>query len=358
MYIGRLEVADLRILRSVSIRPSRGLNFILGSNGTGKTSLLEGVYVLGSGRSFRTRQPSALTRRGAGGFRVFGEVVGDGGRGVGVGLARSGEGTEVRVGGRRVARSSDLAREVAVALVRPESHRLVGGGPGERRRLLDWGLFHVEPAYHGILQRYVRGLRQRNASLRSSRTSVSVRAWDPELAETGELVSAWRAGYVERLRPFLVGQGTRLLGMHVSMRYRRGWAEGISLGEALDRNLSVDRQRGATGAGPHRAEVLLQADGLRVEEALSRGQEKLLVGAIVLGQCALLAAEAGVHPVVLVDDLAAELDEHNRHRFLESLAELGNQAFVTSVTGGLRLQEGWSESRTFHVEQGSVREVV
>jgi DNA replication and repair protein RecF len=358
MHISRLEVGDLRILRSVAISPCRGLNLIVGSNGTGKTSVLEGVYLLGSGRSFRTRHLSALIRRGVGGFRVFGEVVGDGGRSVALGLARSGEGMEGRVGGRRVARSSDLARELAVALVRPESHRLVGGGPGERRRLLDWGLFHVEPAYHGVLQRYGRGLRQRNAALRSSRRTGSVRAWDGELAETGEQVSVWRAGYVERLGPFLMGQGQRLLGMHVSVRYRRGWSEGMSLGEALERNLPVDRERGATSAGPQRADVLLQVDGLPVEEALSRGQAKLLVGAVVLSQCGLVAEEAGVHPVVLVDDLAAELDERNRHRFLENLAELGNQAFVTSVTGELGVKEVGSEKRTFHVEQGSVQEVV
>lgn len=358
MYISRLEVADLRILRSVSISPCAGLNLILGSNGTGKTSLLEGVYLLGSGRSFRTRHLSALIRRGVGSFRVFGEVVGEAGRRIAVGLSSSGEGMEARVGGRRVARSSELARELAVALLGSESRRLVGGGPGERRRLMDWGLFHVEPAYHGMVQRYTRALRQRNVALRSTGTTMSVRAWDPDLTETGEQISAWRAAYVERLRPLLQGQARRLLGMEVSIRYRPGWGEGMPLGEALERNLARDRDRGATSAGPHRADVVLHVEGLLAEEALSGGQQRLLLGAVVLAQCALVQEEAGVRAVVLVDDLAAELDPANCERLLEGVGELGGQAFVTSVTGGVARSEVWSERRTFHVEQGNVREVV
>ncbi len=356
MYISRLEVRDLRILSSVSMQPSPGLNLVVGPNAAGKSSLLEALHMLGTGRSFRTRHLGQVVRKGALGFRVFGEVVSEEGRSVGLGLARDGEQLVVRVDGERASAGSQLARELVVAVIRPESHRLVSGGPAERRRLLDWGLFHVEQAYHSVLQRYMQALRQRNAALRGQEKSLG--SWEQELTVWGERVSRFREAYVGEVAPYVKSLTRRLLTQDVEIRYRRGWREGSGLDEALARSRERDRQLGVTSVGPHRADLDLDVDGMPLAEALSRGQEKLLVGTMILGQVAQIKAETGREAVMLVDDLPSELDTENRCRFLRTVAGTGGQAFISSVADGLNGLDGWTDRRVFHVERGKIKHMV
>ncbi len=358
MHIRRLEVENLRVFESASLALNSRLNVIAGPNGAGKTTLLEGVYILGTGRSFRSRRLEAVLRRGAESLRVFGEVAGEDGGTVGVGVGKGGDGFRVRIGGERVDASSRLAQELALGLITPESHRLLNGGPGVRRRALDWGLFHVEPGYHGTLGRYTRALRQRNAALRGERSEKASRAWDEELVGAGERVSRWREGYVEFLESRLRGVMGELWDFSVSVGYRRGWPERASFEEALGLAWTRDRKEGWTSVGPHRADLELRVEGERAEERLSRGQAKLFVSAFELAQVKGVAEVGGKAPVVLVDDLASELDLASRGRFLELLARTGSQVLVTAVEEGVVPKDSWDTHAVFHVEQGSVRKMV
>ena len=358
MYLSRLVVENLRILEGVDVFPGSGLNVIRGGNGAGKTSLLEAIHILGTGRSFRGRRLEVLVRRGAGSLRVFGEVRRDNGSRVGIGVERGKGGMRVRVGGKAVASSSGLAQELSLALVTPESHRLLTGGPKERRRILDWGLFHVEQGYLELLQRYTRALRQRNAALRGWGSKRRLFAWDRELILAGEEISRHRERYVAGLESAVREVMAALLGQPVSLSFKRGWGRDESLTEALSRTLARDRGEGRTTVGPHRADLEFRLGGIPAEEALSRGQAKLFVSGVELAQVTSLAQQSGRTPVVLVDDLPSELDEENRGRFLELLARRGAQVFVTLVDEGLLGGAGWHSHRLFHVEQGRVHEVV
>lgn len=358
MYLSRLEVDGLRVLSSVSLEPTRRLNIICGSNGAGKTTFLEAIHLLGRGRSFRTREAGRLVARGSGRFRVSGEVVVDGGRRVWLGVGKGRGATVIKVGGEQVRASSALAQALGLALITPESHRLVTGGPGERRRLLDWGMFHVEPGYLAAMKRYARALRQRNAWLRAGGPGAQASAWDRELEAWGERIARWREAYVEGLAPFLAETVAALAGVPVSVKHRRGWAEGVALGPALRSGLDRDRRFGATGSGPHRAELEFRVDGVRVGDVLSRGEAKLFVAAVVLGQVIHLRQQVGRQAVLLVDDLPSELDETNRARLMEVLWETGSQAFVTAVSETLLPAVSGQHPGVFHVEQGRVVEVV
>ena len=359
MYLARLKVENLRILEEAELSPDRHLNVVEGGNGAGKTSLLEGIHMLGTGRSFRTRRVEALVRRGARSLLVFGEVVRESGLRVGVGVEKGGGGMRVKVGGKAVEASSALAQEMALALVTPESHRLLTGGPRERRRVLDWGLFHVDRGYLELLHRYGKAVRQRNAALRSegcSRQGLGV--WDRELVAAGETLSRRRERYVAGLQGTVQKLMGALLGRSVSVSLRTGWTAGESLEQALGRSRRRDLEDRRTSVGPHRADLEFRVDGIPVEQALSRGEAKLFVSGLALAQVRAVGEGGGKTPVVLVDDLPSELDEDNRGRFMGVLADTGGQVFVTVVEKGLLDTGRWESHSLFHVEQGRVRQVV
>ncbi len=358
MYLSRLVVENVRILEGVRLVPACHLNVIQGANGSGKTSLLEAIHILGTGRSFRSRRLDVLVRRGAENLRVFGEVVRENGSRVGVGVERGKRGMRVRVGGRAVESSSGLAQEMGLALVTPESHRLLSGGPKERRRVLDWGLFHVEPGYLEVLQRYGRAVQQRNAALRGWGPKHGLTGWDQEVLSAGEALTRMRESYVAGMGGALKEVMGTLLDLPVSVRLKRGWGSNESLEEALGRAQSRDRAEGRTTVGPHRADLEFRIGGMLAEEALSRGQAKLFVGGVELAQVKAMTGHGGKTPVMLVDDLASELDEENRGRFLGLLARTGGQVFVTMVEEGLVTVADWQSHKLFHVEQGRFHEMV
>ena len=358
MYLGRLEVENLRVLDSVSVRPDRCLNVIAGLNGAGKTSLLESIHILGTGRSFRSRRLDALVRRGRDDLSVFGEVVKEGAARVGMGVARGKQGMRVRIGGQAVESSSRLAQDLSLALITPDSHRLLTGGPKERRRVLDWGLFHVERGYLGLVQRYARAVRQRNAALRVGASARQLGPWDEELVSVGEMLTARREGYVEVLEAALRAVTGELLERPVSVVFRRGWPRGEALADALGRSMARDREQGITNIGPHRADLEFLVEDVAAADGLSRGQAKLFVSGVELAQVKGVVGLGASVPVVLVDDLPSELDERNRSRFLDCLRNVGGQVFLTAVDPVLLESDAWESKTVFHVEQGRVHEVI
>jgi len=348
----------VRILRAAALRPGDGLNVVVGRNGSGKTSLLEALHLLGTGRSFRTRAAREVIRRGESGLRVLGEVALGSGGVHALAVEKAGSGTRLRLDGTPVRAASQLARLLPLVLISPESQRLLSDGAALRRQLIDWALFHVEPAYPEAWQRYERARRQRNSSLRKGESRDSVAAWDDALATQGETLHRHRARYLGEVLEVLASVSGRLLGVAVESVYRRGWPEQRSLAEALGSSWGRDRDRGFTTAGPHRADLEFSAGGRAARSVLSRGEGKLFAGAVLLAQVAYLEQRCARRPVVMVDDLASELDDDSRRRLLDALRSSGAQVFVTAVARDLVDTAGWREPRVFHVERGEIEEVV
>ncbi|HYW05204.1 MAG TPA: DNA replication/repair protein RecF [Gammaproteobacteria bacterium] len=363
MALRSLGARDFRCFVELELEFADSFNIVLGDNASGKTSLLEAIYFLGRGRSFREARRRVLVRHGCRATMVFGRVGADEGPGVALGLRLGEEGVQGRVSGQKAAGIGELAAWLPVQVIDPHVHRLLEGGPADRRRFMDWGVFHVEHAYLAAWRRYARALRQRNAILRRGGPDAGreARAWDAELGVSGAEVDRARAGFVERIGPHVEGIASRVLGRECQVRlaYRRGWPEEMTLDRALASHLQRDRERGHTVAGPHRAELDIRVEGRPAREWVSRGQGKVLSAALVLSEIR-SAAEAGRgNGVLLVDDAGAELGPGYRARLWAVLDELPAQKFVTGVSlsevrGGLAGGHG----RMFHVEHGRVREVV
>src|SRR5271154_3783744 len=216
MSIRRVQVTDFRCLQSAALDFDPRFTLISGSNASGKTSLLEALYVLGRGRSFRTRRLEHLIRHGSERFVVFGEVDAFERR-VTLGVEGSAAGVRAKLGGTKVASLAELAPLLPVQIIDPEIHRLIEEGPSRRRRFLDWGVFHVEPRFVDDWQRFQQALRQRNAALKSGEEPAMVAVWDGDLLQYGDFLSGARAHFVERLAEPAPAIARNLLGMELTL---------------------------------------------------------------------------------------------------------------------------------------------
>jgi DNA replication and repair protein RecF len=334
------------------LHPER--TYLYGPNGSGKTSFLEALYVLSRGRSFRTRHSRKLIQEGASELSVFGESLDTSGlRRVGVEM--SADGLRIKIDQEAAPGMAELATVLRADVIDPSVHRLIEGGPSERRRFLDWGVFHVEHAFLAVWRRYRRVLGQRNASLKSGMSGAALTVWDRVFVEAAADVDTARAAYVERLAPLVTHAGRVLLNGDLEVEYVRGWRRGTSLDEALAAGRDRDERLGFTQAGPHRADLALRLDGASLEERASRGQQKLAAAALVVAQVRALSATEGTG-LLLVDDPAAELDRRALERLLELLAETPVQLVFTALAETQLPPE--ARFPVFHVEQGRVQEMV
>lgn len=353
MWLEHLRIQGLRCLEDVSLALSPGVTVFTGANGAGKTSLLEAAFLLSHARSFRSGAKDALLQRGAPALSVFAGLRHEDGRSRRLGLGRQGGRWEARMDG-QAATLSELVGECAVVCFEPGSHALIAGGAEERRRYLDWGVFHVEHEFFLAWRRYQRALKQRNALLRAYPVMADAQflPWEAELASAATAIDRQRQLYMAALRPHIEQTMAALLPElgSLELRYRRGWADDAELGELLASQRSRDLSRGHTTLGSHRADWSIAFEQAPQREHLSRGQEKLTALGCVLAQAALYAERRGEWPIVCLDDLASELDKPHQAAVVARLRLVGAQVLVT----GTEVPEALRDTSTyvFHVEQG------
>lgn len=353
MLLRTLRVDGLRCLREVDLQPASGFNLLIGANGSGKTSLLEAIHLLSHGRSFRSGGHTALTARDRDEYTIYAELTaGDAAHRIG--MAHGTEGWRIRLDSERVTTLGEVIRHCASVCFEPGSHALISGASGERRRFLDWGVFHVEHDFLNDWQRYQRALRQRNAALREGAGDEQLALWEAQMAQPGQKLDTMRRAYCERLLPRIQQEMAQLVPMlgEPQLRYLGGWASAQSLSDALADSRDRDRQRGHTGIGPHRADWRLRFEHIANHDQLSRGQEKLVALACVLAQADLYARECEDWPLICLDDLASELDQDHQQRLVHRLLEGDAQVWVTGTDCPVPLRQ--QEVRMFHVEHGQV----
>jgi DNA replication and repair protein RecF len=357
MTLRSVQVTDFRCLHRADLDFDPHFTLISGPNASGKTSLLEAVYVLGRGRSFRTRRLEPLIRSGAERMMVVGEAALPE-RQVTLGVEGSAAGLRARVNGERVASLAELAWVLPVQIIDPEIHRLIEEGPNRRRRYLDWGVFHVEHSFVEHWQRYQQALRQRNASLKARHRRAAVTAWDAELVRYGELITEARRRYVEQLAPIAAVVAARLLGLELALTYRPGWAAATDLRTALESSFVKDLDLGATQVGPHRGDLTIRLQGAAVRDRVSRGQQKLLAAVLLLAQIKLFPQDSRARPTLLLDDPAAELDGVHLRTLLDEVRSQPLQLVVTTLQAtGAELGAFGAPGRRFEIAEGEVRAV-
>ncbi|GAB4355078.1 MAG: DNA replication/repair protein RecF [Methylohalobius crimeensis] len=349
MSLLRLDIHQLRNLQASSLRTDPHINLIVGPNASGKTSLLEAIYLLGRGRSFRTPRSADLIAHGADRFSVAGRIFREEREiSLGVGFAE-GE-RRLKLDGRIVDARAELLHALPVQFIDPTLHTLLGDAPKARRQFLDWGTFYAETDYLPAWRRYRRALEQRNAVLKSGRREAAI-LWGRELVKYGKIIEICRRRYVEALQiRFKQVAEQAELGTELELRYLPGWAGGKSLEAALHDDLDRDIRHGCTHSGPHRDDFTLYDAGRPVRRRLSRGQMKLLTCVLALVQTCLPA-----RPVcLLIDDLASELDLENQALLTDLIVHFNIQIFITATHPEALPRLGPRAGRTFRLERGVI----
>lgn len=359
MAISSLRITDFRNLATVELSPcQQGLNIICGNNGSGKTSLLEAIHYLGLGRSFRSASSGRLIRHESDKFSVFAQLLSDQ-RAIPVGVERELSGlSRVRMAERDVSNAAELAYLLPLRLINSHSYHIFESGPAYRRKYLDWGLFYHFDNFLPCWRHFERVLKQRNAVIRDRRPKCELDVWSDELVRYGNEIDGLRRDYVKLLAPLVFDLAHELLGVDdLQMEYLPGWGGEIDYEAALSQYLD-DYRVGYTQYGPHRADLDITIDGISVKHFLSRGQQKLLICAMIIAQGMLLAQHANKGLVYLVDDLPSELDLHGRKKLISLLSRQKTQIFITAIEQEAICDAIGRESDVkidvFHVEHGRI----
>lgn len=353
MRIDLLRAHHLRCFDAVEIAPGPRLNWLVGPNGAGKTTVLEAVYLLSHGHSFRAGAREALIQREHAGFDLFAELSRKE-AGHRLGLGRQGGEWQVQIDGEPRATLSPLLELCAVVCFEPGSHALVTGAAELRRRFLDWGVFHVEHHSLDLWRDYRRALRQRNALLKREGDADQFVFWEAELGRLGERIDQGRRAYFGILEQHVSALASKLLSElgEPRLSFRSGWDREQPLNELLAEHRTRDMARGHTRLGPHHADWRLDFEHAPGREFLSRGQTKLAALACVLAQASVFAAQWGEWPILCLDDLTSELDEAHQRLVVGWVAERPAQVWLTATQlPGV----GFEGDRRFHVEHGTLR---
>lgn len=359
MRITQVAAESLRSFERLRFEPHPHINIFRGANAAGKTTVLEAVYLGARAGSFRARRLDEVIREHATTARVSLAIRRDDSEAPPVPWSvscRRGEAQIQRFD--EAANRRELAEAIPVALVDRQLHRVFEEGPVYRRRYLDWGLFYVEQSFFGLWRRYERALRQRNQALRQKLSPRQIQAWEPELVTAGEALHKLRREHTAVLEREARAWLLNMLGTdRFSLQLAAGWDDSNSLQNALEAGFGSDRKMGFTHAGPHRAELRLRFEGHEARSFVSRGQQKMLSVAMVLAQATLVARHQGQHPVILLDDLEAELSQDWQNRLLAALKRYPGQSLVTSLEWRVAPEAaglGFGDYRLFHVEQGTL----
>jgi len=356
MRLDSLTIRQVRNLSDVSITPNPEVNIIYGANASGKTAILESIYLLSKARSFRTAHIKEVIQHKQEDLTVSALINTQENKTVSTGLRKSGKETEIRYNGERVKAVSEQAKNVVVQTANPENTTLLTGSPKDRRKWIDWALFHVEHDYLQVWHSYHRALRNRNALLRRGAKEDEYYVWESTMANTAkDLKSRWQK-YLDCLQKYYQETAAQHACAGVTFSARKDKQKNDEFLEHLQTTRSSDIKAGFTQQGPHKADFDFKIEGKHIGTIFSRGQIKLFIILLSIAQAKLLKNERGVTPIFLADDLTAELDKKTVNMLLDLLYEERMQLFITTTDPGEIIKTN-QESSLFHVEQGHVKNV-
>ena len=354
MILKQIHIHDVRNITEAKISFGNHLNILYGENGSGKSSVLESIYLLSSGKSFRSRHITKIIKENKNKLTLFGKLE-SADKAITLGIEKSSSGHKIHINGETVSQISALAICLPVLVVTQDSHKLLEAGPQWRRQFIDWGLFHVKHEFHSIWSSYRRLLKNRNQALVNKATKAEIEAWNDGLATYGEQYSNLRQEYIKAVLPYFKEYTSLLLDDDdCDLIYKQGWSKDLSLIDCLNGQYERDRITGRTAYGPHRSDITVFMKGRDAKDHVSRGQQKLLVYALNLAQIAYLKQVSEKETLLLLDDLGAELDKEHSRKLLALISEQFSQVCITTANlESLPLTE-LQDVRMFHVEHGVI----
>ncbi len=355
----QLTISNLRNIEKMSLQLAEGINLFVGENGSGKTSVLEAIYLLALGRSFRTRTLKNIIKFGENESLVIAKMNDE----TPVGLRyNASTGLQIRLNSAPLKKLSELAVQLPVQYISANCHQFFELGPKFRRQQLDWGLFHVEQRFNSHWQAYKKIIKQRNSALRQQRKTEEVTLWDGQLISYAEQIDQHRQTYLSRLLERFIIIFQRLCPTfseaEFSLRYLKGWPKDAALATVLKDNLNRDLQLGYTKNGIHAADWSIRINGANPAELLSRGQQKLFFIAICVAQAEFTALAKEQSSLFVIDDISSELDDSHQINVINLLREHKMQCFISTTNVELPSKIDDENDKVFHVKQGQIMESI
>ncbi len=358
MSLLKLDIYHVRNIQKQSFTPSPKINFIFGENASGKSSILEAIYILGRAKSFRSASIKSVINAEQQHLIVSAQTTQANGSNRHLGIQLDGKSYEIRINQQANLLRSDLAYALPLQLIHPKSYELLDAGAQARREFLDWGVFNDNENFLGAWRRFKKALAQRNSLLKTKRLD-QLNVWDKELAYYGTIVDRYRQHYLHKFKVVFLGIIRQFLDLDLmELVLLSGWDSSKELQYVLSQDLDKDLRYGFTHSGPHRGDIQLLVNNRLAKDFVSRGQLKLLVLSLKLAQVQLLADEQRDIGCILVDDFSAELDINNRGKLLKFLSAMECQVFLTATGladfGDLSQVKNY---KVFHVEHGNIKQV-
>lgn len=370
MYLESLRLLCFRNYSDFKQEFSPQINLLVGENAQGKTNLIEAIYYLSTGRTYRSARDAQLISWNRDKFSLLGQITNRLGK-ANIEITYNNKekiGKEVKINGIRISKLSDLLGCLTTVLFAPEDLSIIKGAPSERRRLLDQDISQVSPNYYLKLQKYNRLLNQRNHLLKNlavkTRRKDELDVWDQLFLEVSAEIITKRLHVLEKLSPLARLMQRRLTDgiENLDIRYVLNRRTEIKkndnilalLHEEMVRNRNEEIKKAVTLWGPHRDDLSIQLNGNDLKYYGSQGQHRTAVLALKLAEIEFFKAESGEYPVLLLDDVLSELDQQRRNLLIQTIQDKHIQCFITTTED---LQAIWKKNTSiakFEIIQGTV----
>ncbi|MFK5983887.1 MAG: DNA replication and repair protein RecF [Pseudomonadota bacterium] len=370
MSIVSISIQNFKLLRDVKLKFCSGINIFYGLNGSGKTSLLEVLFFLSRGKSFKQNISNRLITIGSDQFIIFGLISQNSHIGISKSLS---ENLRIKYDNKFILSSFILSKSIILQILNPDSYLLIDSGPSIRRKFMDWLVFHVKHNLYIQWKRYRLIIKNRNKALKSKLSKSEIRIWDHELTQLTNLLSENRQNYIDILNLKLkIYKNKYLFNFDICIEYYPGWNIKDSYTSILDNNFNKDFKFGFTQYGLHKADFILKINinnnFYLLKDYLSNGQKKYIAMFIYILQMIIYKEnidEYFIKPLLLIDDITSELDTLHSDLLLSLIAELDLQIFFTllQTTENMQLisqfknsQKLKKEVKLFHVKHGEINE--
>jgi len=359
MWIDNLNVNNCRLLDDINIVLSKDLNIILGENASGKTSLLEALSLLSSGKSFRTSHVSNVISHNKSAVLVSARLNFENKHSQ-IGIEKSNSKTRIRINKQDIYSQAELSRHLPITIMHPESIELITGSPSCRRSFIDWITFYLYPEFHELWKSYRHILRQRNLCLKDFNHKYALAKWTDELIKLQPSITHFRIEAIAKLRKQLSIISKELLGDGmVELYFSNGFPNDLNLDKESLRQFysqkeEYDLRIKRTSSGVHRADIKIMLNGKLAIHAASRGQLKLIAITLLLAQSTTINNDKKEKGIIVIDDLAAELDSDNKNKLINYLSTLNQQLIITTTK---KLDLGNIPNKLFHVKHGIFTEI-
>lgn len=349
MAINELICHEFRNLKNTHLKFNPNLNIIYGKNGSGKSSLLESIYTLSTSKSFRTSRLKNCINSQEEKFTLFGKFSHHS-----IGIQKDKSKLLIKVNNKIISKRSEFVKLQSVLALDSNCFDLITGTKQTRREYLDWTLFHVEHEFSKVWIKYKNVLKQRNQLLKN-KNKRELEYWDNYLIEYNNIIDSFRKKLITSFLEYIedVFRNNELYSK-VEISYDQGWKLDLDFKVALSSKLDFDMKRGFTSVGVHKSDLKFSIDNSEIKDVFSRGQLKNFVIQLYLISLDFVSENSSITPILIVDDLIAELDQNSIKNVIVSLIEKEYQIFVSTIENHKFLNDLELDKTVFHVEHGQI----